>query len=171
MSKQPEVWMRGPLPDVPALLQPVAFALLQAREEVNELMAGFPDDKLFNKVAGMASVAFHLQHLTGVINRLFTYARNEKLSTAQLAYLVAEGKADTKLYNVSELVEQFNLEVDAALADLSSADEAALTEFRGVGRAGLPSTVIGLYIHAAEHSMRHLGQLLVTIAVLRAGQV
>ena len=33
-APRPEVWLRGPLPEVPALLQPVAHALLQAREEV-----------------------------------------------------------------------------------------------------------------------------------------
>ena len=74
MSKQPEVWMRGPLPEMAPLVQPVAFALLQVREELDVLMDGFPDDLLFEKVTGMASVAFHLQHLTGVLNRLFTYA-------------------------------------------------------------------------------------------------
>ena len=38
---------------------------------------------------------------------------------------------------------------------------------REVGRAKLPSTVLGLLMHAAEHTMRHTGQLLVTIAVLK----
>jgi hypothetical protein len=72
--KQPEVWLRGPLNGIPALLQPVAHALLQAREEVNEMMDGFPENMLWQKVAGMASPGFHLQHLTGVLDRLFTYA-------------------------------------------------------------------------------------------------
>ena len=31
----------------------------------------------------------------------------------------------------------------------------------------LPPTVIGLLFHAAEHTMRHVGQLLVTVAVIR----
>ena len=31
-----ELWLRGPLPSIPALLQPVAHALLQAKEEINE---------------------------------------------------------------------------------------------------------------------------------------
>jgi uncharacterized damage-inducible protein DinB len=39
---------------------------------------------------------------------------------------------------------------------------------RFVGRAKLPSTVLGLLVHAAEHTMRHTGQLLVTVQVLRA---
>ena len=62
------------------LLQPVAHALLQAREEVNLFMTAFPDGLLWDKPAGLASIAFHLQHLKGVLDRLFTYARGEKLS-------------------------------------------------------------------------------------------
>ena len=82
-KKKPEVWLRGPLDGVPALLQPVAHALLQAREEINELMIGFPEELLWEKLAGMASPGFHLQHLAGVLDRLFTYARNEQLLEQQ----------------------------------------------------------------------------------------
>lgn len=163
----PEVWLRGPLEQIPALLQPVAQALLQAREELNELMAGFPDGLLWEKVAGMASPGFHLQHLTGVLDRLFTYARGEALTDKQLNYLQYEGKPTTKTYTNLELVENFNYQVNAALAQLANADEAKFTDFRGVGRAQLPSTLIGLYTHSAEHTMRHLGQLIVTVAVLK----
>jgi uncharacterized damage-inducible protein DinB len=163
----PEVWLRGPLKDVPALLQPVAHALLQAREELNVLMAGFPDELLWEKVAGMASPGFHLQHLAGVLDRLFTYARGEALSPKQLNYLQTEGKPTNKTYTVFELVENFNYEVNAAMQQLAVEDATRLTDFRGVGRAQLPSTVIGLYTHGAEHTMRHLGQLIVTVNVLK----
>ncbi|RYU91365.1 DinB family protein [Mucilaginibacter terrigena] len=163
----PEVWLRGPLPQLHPLLQPVAHALLQAREELNELMADFPNELLWNKVAGMASPGFHLQHLTGVLNRLFTYARGEALSEEQLNYLATEGKPTNKIYTVTELVENFNYEVNEAIQQLGTASEANLTDFRGVGRAQLPSTIIGLYTHSAEHTMRHLGQLIVTVGVLK----
>lgn len=43
-------------------------------------------------------------------------------------------------------------------------------EARGVGRAGLPTTVVGLLIHAAEHTQRHVGQAVTTAKVLRAVQ-
>ena len=165
-DKLPEVWLRGPLADMPALLQPVAHALLQAREELNHLMADFPDELLWQKVAGMASPGFHLQHLTGVLDRLFTYARQEALTEEQLSYLAAEGKPTQKTYTVLELVENFNYQVNEALAQLSLADEVHLADFRGVGRAQLPSTLLGLYTHSAEHTMRHLGQLIVSVAVL-----
>lgn len=166
-ERLPEVWLRGPLPAVPPLLQPVAHALLQAREEVAALMAGFPAEKLATRPLGLASVGFHLRHLTGVLDRTFTYARGEALSKSQLAYLAAEGQPPTPAA-VQELVQAFHQQVDKALAQLENTAEATLPEWRGVGRAQLPSTVIGLLVHAAEHTTRHVGQLLVTASVVQA---
>jgi uncharacterized damage-inducible protein DinB len=163
----PEVWLRGPLPEVPGLLQPVAHALLQAREEVTEIMADFPAEKLAERPLGLASVGFHLCHLAGVLDRTFTYARGEALSPAQLAYLAAEGQPPTHPGTVLELVDAFARQVDTALAQLIATPEATLPEWRGVGRAQLPSTVIGLLVHAAEHTTRHVGQLLVTARIVR----
>jgi hypothetical protein len=164
MSKLPEVWLRGPLTDTLKLLQPVAHALLQAREEIGALMRGFPEELLWEHPAGLASPAFHLQHLAGVVNRLFTYAKGHQLNKQQLEYLAAEGKSSD--YTATSLINLFNKQVDDAIRQLSETDEAVLTDARGVGRAQLPSTVIGLYVHAAEHTMRHVGQLLVTVKVL-----
>jgi len=163
-----EVWLRGPLPNIPPLLQPVAHALLQVREELNELMAGFPDELLWEQPAGLASPGFHLQHLTGVLDRLFTYAKGETLNPGQLEYLAAEGKAYT-VHSVSEtLIKAFNDKIDAVLKILEYTNENTLTEVRGVGRAQIPSTVIALLVHAAEHTTRHYGQLLVTVKILHA---
>jgi len=165
MSKA-EVWLRGPLDGIPALLQPVAHALLQAREEVNLLMQYFPIELLWEKPAEMASPGFHLQHMAGVLDRLYTYAKGEALTEEQLAYLENEGKAPESTYAVISLVEHFNRQVDIAIKQLSETDEVILIEVRGVGRAQVPSTVIGLLVHSAEHTMRHVGQLLVTVKVL-----
>ena len=164
MSSKPEVWLRGPLEGIPALLQPVAHALLQAREEINELMQGFPDALLWERPAGMASPGFHLQHMAGVLDRLYTYVKGEQLDQQQLDYLSAEGRnVDVKLIL---LLEHFNKQVDIAIKQLNETDKEILTEVRGVGRANVPSTVIGLLVHSAEHTMRHVGQLLVTVKVL-----
>ena len=163
MSK-PEVWLRGPLPDMPALLQPVAHALLQVREELDAVIAGFPEEMLWNRPGGVASVGFHLQHLAGVIDRLFTYARDESLNDSQLQALAAEGKPDAHLRS-ADLSAAFHAQVDRALEQLRATDERTLTEYRSVGRAQLPSTVLGLLVHAAEHTQRHVGQLLVTVRI------
>lgn len=169
-EKKYEVWLRGPLDHIPALLQPVAHALLQAREEVNTLMDDFPETLLWEKPAGVASPGFHLQHMKGVIDRLLTYAKGEMLNADQLQYLKQEEQPPSPSCKVVELVEQFNRQVDKALAELSATDEASLTSARGVGRAQLPSTVLGLLTHAAEHTQRHLGQLLVTARILKNKQ-
>jgi len=163
----PEVWLRGALPDIPPLLQPVAHALLQAREEVNALMSDFPDVLIWNRPSGVASVGFHLQHLTGVLDRLFTYARGKSLTTDQLARLSEEGHPTGDTLTVDILLHRFNRQVDTALNQLRTTSESTLTEPRGVGRAQLPSTVLGLLFHAAEHTQRHVGQLLVTARILR----
>ncbi|GAB3171049.1 DinB family protein [Telluribacter humicola] len=168
---KPEVWLRGPLPDMPPLLQPVAHALLQAREEVQDLMSGFDEDDLWKRPAGVASVGFHLQHLTGVLDRLLTYARSESLSTGQMEWLKGEGKPSETGTTVPELVQNFDKQVDRALEQLRMTDEQTLTEVRGVGRSQIPSTVLGLLVHAAEHTQRHVGQLLVTARVVQHMQV
>ena len=166
-TQLPEVWLRGAIENIPALLQPVAHALLQAREEINTIMQNFPEQKLWEKPAGVASVGFHLQHLTGVLDRLFTYAKGESLTQEQLDYLNNEGKPAENI-SLKKLLENFNMQVDAALKQLSETKEETLTDYRSVGRKQLPSTVIGLLFHAAEHTMRHTGQLLVTAKFLSA---
>lgn len=168
MAQDLEVWQRGPLPDITPMLQPVAHALLQAREEVELCMKGFPDNLLWLRPAGMASSGFHLQHLSGVLDRVFTYARAEGLQPYQFAQLDEEGKDAAYGYTVKELLERFSKQVDKALEQLKTTDPSTLGDYRGIGRAGLPSTVIGLLVHGAEHTMRHLGQLMVTAAVLKA---
>ncbi|ULQ51295.1 DinB family protein [Flavihumibacter fluvii] len=159
-----EHWLRGPIEGIPPLLQPVAHALLQARDEVNEILSGFPSELLWQKPAGLASVGFHLQHLTGVLDRLFSYAKGHGLNEEQFRYLKAEGQPIE--ITLVDLLQHFNQQVDHSLQLLSTTDTNTLTDHREVGRGKLPSTVIGLLTHAAEHTMRHTGQLLVTARFL-----
>ncbi len=165
-SKKPEVWLRGEILGVPALLQPAAHALLQSSEELEKYLQDFPEELLWKKPAGRASVGFHLQHLTGVLDRMLTYAQAEKLSKNQFHYLKNEEKPDEKL-SVEILIQNFQKKVNEAIVFLKNTPENILTEYRPVGRKELPSTVIGLLFHAAEHSQRHVGQLLVTGSVLK----
>lgn len=167
-KKQPEVWLRGPIPNVPALLQPVAHCLLQAREEINELMIDFPEKLLWERPAGLASPGFHLLHLKGVADRLFTYAKGSMLTEEQLQYLKSEGDGTSSL---ATMIGSFNDQIEKAIQQLSITETNTITETRFVGRAKIASTVLGLYVHAAEHTMRHLGQLLVTVKILKANNV
>lgn len=161
-SNKAEVWLRGPIEGIVPLLQPVAHALLQAKEEVTILFSDFNDNKLWIKPFGLASTGFHLQHLTGVVDRLFTYGEGRQLSLNQITALQSEGVDDPTLSS-KELVAAFYRQVDLAIEQLKHTIENDLTASREVGRAKVSSTVIGLYVHAAEHTMRHIGQLLVTV--------
>ncbi len=169
-----EAWQRGPVPGVPALLQPVAHALIQTRDELTALSAGLPDAVLWARPAGVASPGFHLRHVSGVVDRLFTYARGEQLSEGQRRSLAAETEATREGYagngtdTAESLAAAFAAQVERALEQLRLTDESHLTDGRGVGRAQLPSTVLGLLSHAAEHTQRHLGQFLVTVRVARS---
>ena len=167
MENKREVWQRGPILNVPSLLQPVAHASLGAGEEAHKIMEGFPEDLLWERPAGVASPAFHLQHIRGVIDRLFTYARKELLSEPQMNEVSLEGNKEKTSLTMQQMIDQLDLRIAEAVDELKNVNPASLTEFRGIGRKQIPTTLIGLYVHAAEHSMRHIGQLLVTVRVLK----
>ncbi len=166
-----EVWQRGAIGGVPPLLQPVAHALLQVVEETELHMQGFPVDRLWERPAGVASVGFHLQHIAGVIDRLFTYARAESLGPGQVRELAAEKEVPADPVDPAVLLENIKTKVEAAIGQLKTTLESSLTEKRVLGRKKIPTTVIGLLFHAAEHSQRHVGQLLVTVRVIKAAQI
>ncbi|HEU4878533.1 MAG TPA: DinB family protein [Gemmatimonadaceae bacterium] len=162
-----EWWQRGPIDGIPAALQPVAHTLLQVRESVDELVEGLTESQWNARPANIASAAFHVRHITGVIDRLFTYARGNALSPEQFAAIRAEGdKLDEA--DVPRVIEAMHSRIDSAVNELRTIDPATLGDFRAVGRAQLPSTVIGCLVHGAEHSMRHVGQLSVTTRIVRS---
>jgi len=171
MKDKREVWQRGPVENIPALLQPVAHAVLQAKEELYEMMDNFPEDLLWERPGGIASPAFHLQHLTGVLDRLFTYAREEALTGEQLYSLSIEGNKEKCTVDLSTMLELFDKQVDLSLNQLSKTDVDTLPGKREIGRQKIPTTLIGLYVHAAEHTMRHIGQLLVTVKVIKSAEL
>ena len=164
----PEVWLRGPVERIPALLQPVAHSLLQCREEVVKGLGDLSPEEIFHQPAGVASVGFHVRHATGSLDRLFTYARGESLSPEQMAALRIEGDVDHSRDAALTLIALFEAGVDRALDQLRAADESRLLEWRGVGRSQLPSTTLGLLFHAAEHTQRHIGQMVTTAKIAKA---
>jgi uncharacterized damage-inducible protein DinB len=162
-----EVWQRGPVDGVPPLLQPVAHILLQVRESVGEMVENLSEAEWNARPAGVAPAAFHVRHMAGVVDRLFTYARGESLSEAQKVALQTEGDY-LAVGDVPNVLDALSERIGAALAELRTIDPATLGDFRAIGRARLPSTVIGCIVHGAEHAMRHVGQLSVTVRVARA---
>ena len=165
MSSTPEVWLRGPLPGFAPVLMPVAHALLQAREDVERVASEATAEELWQRPGAAASAGYHLRHLAGSLDRLFTYARGEPLNETQRAALLQEGTPGAL---ASELVPAVVAQIDRALEQLRHTAPESLDAAREVGRARLPSTVLGLLFHAAEHTSRHAGQLITTLKVVRA---
>jgi uncharacterized damage-inducible protein DinB len=165
---QPEPWLRGPIAGIPPLLMPVAHALVMAREDVEAAISPLSADELWAHPSGAASAGFHAMHLAGSLDRLFTYARGEQLTDEQRAALERE-KAPAPL-SAEALVRDVHATIDRALDQLRATDERTLLEPREVGRMKLPSNVLGLLFHAAEHTQRHVGQVITTAKVVRGAK-
>lgn len=163
----PEPWLRGPLPGIPLLLQPAAHAFVMSIEDCERSAGMLAPGQLWHEPAGAASVGFHLVHLAGSTDRLLTYARGEALSPAQKAALVAERAPADPRPDATTLLRAWREGVESALAQLAATPESLLLEPRAVGRAQLPSTVLGLLFHAAEHASRHTGQVVTTAKIVR----
>ena len=137
---------------------------MQVREEIAGV-ATLPDNKLWTKPGGAASIGFHLLHLAGSLDRLLTYARGKVLNAAQRAALEAEASGDTSS-QPADLVRLALEAIDAAIVQVRTTPLCTLDETREVGRGRLPSTVLGLLFHAAEHAQRHSAQIITTRKVI-----
>jgi hypothetical protein len=167
---EPEVWLRGPVEDVTPMLQPVAHGLLQCRLEVRATVPSLTPAQLWSRPGGAASAGYHVRHAIGSLDRLLTYARGMQLSREQMTALREEGQSDERDGIGDALVAEFDTAVDRALKQVRATDPSSLLEPREVGRARLPSTVIGLLFHAAEHTQRHVGQLATTAKIVKGGE-
>lgn len=160
VGSTPDAWLRGPVPGVPDELQPVAHALQQAREDIARVASAVPRQALWHQPGGAASAGYHLRHMTGSLDRLCTYARGAPLSDAQRDALARERDTGP---DAAALVHDAQACIDRALEQLKATPPGSLGDHRAVGRARLPSTVRGLLFHAAEHTARHVGQLITTL--------
>jgi uncharacterized damage-inducible protein DinB len=163
-ANQPDIWLRGPIHGMPPLLVPVAQSLMQAREDARRAVADVPDDALWTRPNGAASPAFHLFHAAHALDRLMTYARGESLQESQRRAILQE-RSELDV-DRSDLIELLDMAVDRALLQLRCTPEASLLKDRRVGKADLPSNVLGLLYHASEHTARHVGQLITTLKVI-----
>ena len=160
--------MRGPIEGIDPMLMPVAHALVQARDELQQIASQVPADQVWFRPGGAASIGFHVRHLGAALDRLFTYARGESLSDTQKAAFRVEGEPGDPAARLADLVVDASAHIDRALNELRHTTRDQLLDYRGIGRAQLPSNVLGLLFHAAEHSTRHTGQLITTAKILAA---
>lgn len=166
-TTRPDVWLRGPIYGIPALVMPIAQILLQAREDARSAAAGLTTEQLRARPGGVASAAFHLFHAAHALDRLMTYARGDTLHESQRSVLAIErsGEVDG---DAAELLDLFDATIERAIRQLRCTPEKSLTDERRVGGAQLPSTILGLLFHAAEHTSRHTGQLITTARIVSA---
>src|SRR4029078_3214373 len=147
-TTQTEAWMRGPIEGIASLLMPVAPALIQARDELERMASAMHAEHVCLRPGGAASIGFHVRHLGAALDRLFTYARDERLSDAQKAALRAEVEPGDPPAGLADLVREAQGHIDRALEQLRQTSREQLLDFRGIGRAQLPSNVLGLLFHA-----------------------
>ncbi|MGH9558925.1 MAG: DinB family protein [Bryobacteraceae bacterium] len=151
----PEPWLRGPIADVDPLLAPILYTFDHAREDLAKYTGGLTSEQIWATPHGFGSVGFHLRHMAGSTGRLMTYVQGKQLSEAQRAAHQTELKPGA---NREQLLADLDTAFKSAEVVVRSLDPATLAEPRQVGRLKLPSTVIGLLTHIAEHIQRHVGQ-------------
>ncbi|MEM1183113.1 MAG: DinB family protein [Acidobacteriota bacterium] len=164
----PPAFFRGPIEGISPWLMPVAHGLEHAREELIEVAPSIPGGTLWRRPCGAASVGWHLLHIIGATDRLFTYAHGQPLDDRQRTWLDLERSGEAE-FNADQLLEILGTTFDFSQSALRSVDEADLHQIRKVGGGQLPATMLGLLFHAAEHAQRHSGQIVTTVKVL-AGQ-
>jgi uncharacterized damage-inducible protein DinB len=154
-----EAWLRGPVSGVPPLLQPVAHMLLHAQDDARQALDGLTPEQLWARPGGGASIGFHLRHLIGALDRLLTYALGGALDDRQMAYLKREAESGDPPADATTLGAELDAAIARAVDLLRETDETTLLDARAVGRRQIPTTVLGLLVHAGEHSARHAGQM------------
>jgi hypothetical protein len=159
----PEPWLRGPLPDVCPLIQPVFFSFIQVREDLARHCAGVTREQVWRRVGG-TSLGFHLKHVAGSVDRLTTYLLGSQLSEEQLRMLSAESQGSETADELLGLVDRALTASEKRLRELNPE---SIYDSRAVGRKRLPTTVIGLLVHLSEHTQRHLGQAITTAQLVR----
>jgi len=161
-----EAWLGGKLEDYAPILMPAAHAMAQSITDLQRFAAGLSDEELMARPNGAPSAAFHLRHIAGSIDRLLTYSRGEQLNDAQFVALKAETADDFDL-NAAELTRRASGEINNALEVLKNVDLNGLFEERFVGRRKLPTNVFGLLFHIAEHTARHVGQIVTMVKIVQ----
>ena len=162
-----EAWLRGPVAGIPALLNPAAHALQHAAEDAEKALDRLSIADIWQQPAGAASVGYHARHLVGALDRLYTYARGETLTAEQHDARVREADPGAPPRDADSLRAELAAAIEGALDQLRRTPGQLLLEPRAVGRQHLPSTVLGLLFHGAEHAARHAGQALTTAKIVR----
>ncbi len=158
-----EPWLRGTLTEVDAVRRQVLHALELAAEDVSRWCEGLTEEEMEARPLGLPSVGFQLRHIVRSLDRLLTYAEGQQLSAAQMEALRSE--MEDKAGREATFME-FAKGLEVAVGRVMAISPGSYEEVRGVGRKKLQSTVGGLLVHCAEHTQRHVGQVVTTAKVV-----
>lgn len=158
-----EPWLRGTLTDVDAVRRGVLHALELAREDVERWTAELSDVELEAHPLGLPSVGRQMRHIVRSLDRLLSYAEGRQLSAEQMEALKTEMDVGTSRKG---LFAEFDAGLSSAMERTRTLLPESYSEARGVGRKMLPTTVAGLLVHCADHTQRHVGQLVTTAKVV-----
>ncbi|HKV06464.1 MAG TPA: DinB family protein [Candidatus Acidoferrales bacterium] len=164
-NELPEPWLRGTLAEVPAVPRAVLHALELAKEDIGRWCGRLNDEQLNARPWGIAPIAFHLRHIARSADRLLTYAEGGQIAGEQIGALKSELDAGAKR---GELFAELYAAFDRSAARIRALDTSKLDEPRTVGRQQLPTTVAGLLVHVADHTQRHVGQVVTTAKIVSA---
>jgi hypothetical protein len=165
----PEPWLRGPIPDVHPLITPILYSFQQAREDLAHFTEGLTPQQLWASPHGLGSVAFHIRHIAGSTGRLMQYLQARPLTQTQMQELRDE--PNPLPIGRDELLALLDDALRSAETVVRAIDPATLADPRAVGRKQLPTTVIGLLTHIAEHTQRHVGQAITASKWIRQERI
>jgi uncharacterized damage-inducible protein DinB len=168
-----EPWLRGTHADVPAAGRAVLHALELALDDLTQWTAGLTDAEVHAQTLGLTPIAYHLRHIARSTDRILTYAEGGQLSAEQLALLNSEQAGAEqgiagKLGSLAELLAEVEVAFNDAAERIRVLATANLDTPRFVGRKQLPTSIGGAMIHVADHTQRHVGQVVTTAKVLKA---
>jgi uncharacterized damage-inducible protein DinB len=165
-----EPWLRGTHTDVPAVGRAVLHALELALDDITKWTEGLTDLEVHTLPLGLPPVAFHLRHIARSVDRILTYAEGGQLTAEQLALLKAEqvGPEHDERETLAMLIAEVEASFSNAAERVRTLAAADFNTFRGVGRKQLPTSIGGALIHVADHTQRHVGQVVTTAKVLKA---
>jgi uncharacterized damage-inducible protein DinB len=162
----PEPWLRGPVAGVDPLVAPILYAFEQAREDLSRYTEPLTTGQLWASPRGFGSVGFHIRHIAGSTERLMAYLQESSLTAEQLAEVSTE--LEPLPVGRDQLLHMLDRAFREAEALVRRIDRGQLAAPRFVGRKQLPTTVIGLLTHIAEHTQRHVGQAITMAKWLQA---
>jgi uncharacterized damage-inducible protein DinB len=143
----------------------VLHALDLAQDDLTKWTQGLTDAEVHSEPLGLTSVAFHLRHIARSVDRILSYAEGKQLSAEQMAALKAEQSGGETL---AELLAEVEASLSNAAERVRVLATADFDTSRSVGRKQLPTNIGGALIHVADHTQRHVGQVVTTAKVLKA---